>query len=126
MMCGYEKKLLVLSLLDAFANLGISVALVLSYGMVGVAVGSLIPTVLIGWLFILPMALRYLNLSIAQYFQFILSAVAPILLFALCLAGTVYFLPMPAEGGFVALAVRGGLSAGPAFIWIFFSAKKLM
>jgi O-antigen/teichoic acid export membrane protein len=126
MMCGYEKKLLVLSLLDALANLGISVALALSYGMVGVAVGSLIPTVLVGWLFILPMALRYLNLSIAQYFQFILSAVAPILLFALCLAGTVYFLPMPAEGGFVALAVRGGLSAGPAFIWIFFSAKKLM
>ncbi|CAA6678265.1 MULTISPECIES: oligosaccharide flippase family protein [unclassified Lentimonas] len=126
MMCGYEKKLLGLSLLDGLANLVLSLILAFSFGIVGVAIGTLIPTVLVGWLFVLPMALRYLDLRIMHYGQFILSTAAPIVLFAACLAGTVYFLPMPAEGGFIALAIRGSLSAGPAFLWIVIRVKKLM
>jgi len=126
MMCGYEKKLLGLSLLDGAANLGISIALAFSFGMVGVAIGTLIPTILVGWLLVLPMALRYLDLGVWDYSKFILSAAAPVALCAVCLLATVYFLPMPEEGGFIALAIRGGLSAGPAFLWILFNIRKLM
>jgi O-antigen/teichoic acid export membrane protein len=126
MMCGYEKKLLGLSLLDGLANLGISIALAFSFGMVGVALGTLIPTVLVGWLLVLPMALRYLDLGVVHYTQFILSAAAPLLLFAVCLSATVYFLPISPEGGFIPLAIRGGLAAGPAFVWILFKVRKLM
>ena len=126
MMCGYEKKLLGLSLLDGGANFAISISLALSFGMVGVAVGTLIPTVLVGWLLVLPMALRYLNLGMLEYTRFILEAASPLFLFAVCLAGTVYFLPMPPEGGFLPLAVRGGLAAGPAFLWILLKVRKLM
>jgi O-antigen/teichoic acid export membrane protein len=126
MMCGYEKKLLGLSLLDGGSNLALSLALAFSFGMVGVAVGTLIPTVLVGWLLVLPMALRYLKLGVFDYTKFILGAAAPVLLCALCLAATVYFLPMPAEGGFMALALRGGLSAGPAFLWIILTVRKIM
>jgi O-antigen/teichoic acid export membrane protein len=126
MMCGYEKKLLGISLVDGLANVGLSIALAFSFGIVGVAIGTLIPTVLVGWLFVLPMALRYLDLGVVDYSKFILNAAAPILLFVICLGGTVYFLPIPAEGGFLALALRGVLSAGPAFLWIAFKVRKLM
>jgi O-antigen/teichoic acid export membrane protein len=126
MMCGYEKKLLGLSLMDGLANLGISITLAFSFGIVGVAIGTLIPTLLVGWLLVLPMALRYLDLGAMDYTKFILSSAAPLLLFAPCLMATVYFLPMPAEGGFIPLAIRGGLSAAPAFIWIMLKVRKLM
>jgi O-antigen/teichoic acid export membrane protein len=123
MMCGYEKKLLGLSLLDGLANVSISIVLVFSFGLVGVALGTLIPTVLVGWLLVLPMALRYLDLSPFNYACFILSAVGPILLFAACLGATLYFLPMPHEVGFLHLAIRGGVCAGPAFLWIIYTAR---
>ncbi|MGB0744753.1 MAG: oligosaccharide flippase family protein [Opitutales bacterium] len=126
MMCGYEKKLLGLALLDGLANLGISIALAFTFGIIGVAYGTLIPTLLVGWLLVLPMGLRYLNLSPLAYASYILSSSAPILLFLASLGATVYFLPMPIEGGFVALATRGSLAAGPAFLWILWSAKKGM
>ncbi|MBT63180.1 MAG: hypothetical protein CML13_08210 [Puniceicoccaceae bacterium] len=126
MMCGYEKKLLGLSLLDGLSNLCISIVLALSFGIVGVAIGTLIPTLLVGWLLVLPMALRYLDLGVLKYTKFILSGATPLLLFVPCLCATIYFIPMPAEGGFVALALRGGLSSIPAFAWIALKVRKLM
>ena len=124
MMCGYEKKLLGLALTDGLSNLCLSITLALTFGMVGVAVGTFIPTVLVGWLFVLPLALRFLDLGPGRYAKFILSSAAPVALFGACLGATVFFLPMPAEGGFFALALRGGLAAGPAFIWIFTNLRK--
>jgi O-antigen/teichoic acid export membrane protein len=124
MMCGYEKKLLGLALVDGLGNLSISVALALTIGMVGVALGTLVPTLLVGWLLVLPLALRYLDLSLWSYAKYILSAGGPIVLFLACLGATVYLLPIPAEGGFLALALRGGLAAGPAFLWILYSCRK--
>lgn len=124
MMCGYEKKLLFWALVDGLVNVLLSVWLAFTYGMVGVAVGTLIPTVLFGWFYILPLALKYLQLSAWHYFCYVFAAVAPIVFFALCLGATVYWLPMPPEGGFWNLALRGGLSAVPAFIWIFIKLRR--
>lgn len=124
MMCGYEKKLLGLALLDGFANLGISVSLALSFGIVGVAFGTFIPTVLVGWLLVLPLALRFLEIGVWQYAKYVLSAVAPVLLFGACLAATLFFLPIPPEGGFFELGLRGALAGGPAFAWILILLKK--
>ncbi|MEO0509170.1 MAG: oligosaccharide flippase family protein [Verrucomicrobiota bacterium] len=126
MMCGYEKKLLGLALIDGLSNVGISIALAFTFGIVGVAFGTLIPTVLVGWVLVLPLALSYLKIRPWQYARYILSAGAPILLFAACLGATLYFLPIPPEGGFIPLGMRGALSAGPAFAWILWNAKKTM
>ena len=71
-----------------------------------------------------PVSKAYLDLGVWHYAKYILSAGAPVLLCAACLAATVYFLPMPPEGGFISLAIRGALAAGPAFAWILWSAKK--
>lgn len=126
MMCGYEKKLLGLALMDGLGNLCLSITLALSFGMVGVAFGTLIPTVLVGWLLVLPLALRFLQLSVRDYAIYILSAAAPVLLFAACLGATVLFLPIPPEGGFFALALRGALAGGPAFIWTLLRLRKAL
>ncbi len=124
MMCGYEKKLLGLALIDGLGNLLLSIALALTIGMVGVALGSLVPTVLVGWALVLSLALRYLELSPWAYLRYILAASPPILLFGLCLGATIYFLPIPHDSGFLALALRGSLAAGPAFAWILYNARK--
>ncbi len=124
MMCGYEKKLLWLAIIDGLGNLGISITLAFSFGMVGVAMGTLIPTVLVGWLLVLPLALRYLKLSPLRYAGYLFSSAAPLALFAGSLAATSYFLPMPAEGGFIPLAIRGALCGGPAFLWILVTVRK--
>ena len=124
MMCGYEKKLLKLALIDGFGNVGISILLAFSFGIVGVAMGTLIPTVLVGWLLVLPLAFHYLHLSPWRYARYLLTSSAPLALFAGSLGAMVFFLPMPDQGGFFHLALRGGLAAGPAFLWIFWDIRK--
>ncbi|MFT4900748.1 MAG: O-antigen/teichoic acid export membrane protein [Lentimonas sp.] len=126
MMCGYEKKLLVLALLDGGANVLLSIVLALQFGMVGVAWGTLIPTVLVGWLLVLPLTLRYLELSWWYYVRYHLSVAAPLLLFAVCLFITSRWIPMPDSGGFFSLLLHGSLSAGPAAGWILFRKSKLI
>jgi len=126
MMCGYEKKLLVLALIDGVGNVVLSILLAFHFGIIGVALGTLIPTVLVGWIFVLPLALRYLDVKPWAYGGYLLSAGAPLILFAASIGATVYFLPMPADGGFIALALRGALAAGPAFAWIVLSFRKAM
>jgi O-antigen/teichoic acid export membrane protein len=126
MMCGYEKKLLKVALIDGLGNVGLSILLAFSFGMVGVAWGTLIPTVLVGWLLVLPLALRYLHLPLWSYVRYLLSSSAPLVLFAVSLGSTVFFLPMPDQGGFFHLALRGGLAAGPAFLWILSNMRKAL
>lgn len=55
MMCGHERSLLWMGLAEAAANLLLSLALVLTFrSVIAVAVGSLIPTLLFGWIWLWP------------------------------------------------------------------------
>ena len=59
MMCGHEKRLTVLSVTEALINLGLSITLVLCFrNVVSVAVGSLIPSLIIGWCYLWPWAAK--------------------------------------------------------------------
>lgn len=124
MMCGYEKKLLALSLLDGLANVALSVLLAFRIGLTGVAIGTLLPTVVVGWVLVLPLAVRYLEVRPVYYIAFLLSGAKPLLLFACCLGAIVLYWPIPADSGFWDLVLRGGLAAGPAAIWLFFGFRK--
>lgn len=124
MMCGYERKLLGLSLLDGLANVSISIVLAFQIGLLGVALGTLIPTVTVGWLLVLPLAMRYLELSPLRYLRFVISGAQPLFLFAVCLGATVYFLPIGADSGFLDLALRGALAGGPAGVWLLYGFRK--
>lgn len=59
MMCGHEKRLTQLSVTEAVLNLVLSVALVLYFkSVISVAIGSLIPSLIIGWCYLWPWAAK--------------------------------------------------------------------
>lgn len=126
MMCGFERKLLYLSIVEAAANLVVSIWLVYQIGIVGVALGTLIPTVVVGWCLVLPMALRFSQLSIGHYMQYLLSGAWPLLIFAGSLVLALIFWPFPEHGGFVELALRGTFIAGPTVLIIALRMKKIL
>ncbi len=123
MMCGYEKRLLVISLVDALVNVGLSVILALNMGLVGVALGTLIPTILVGWLWVVPLTLHYLELPVLQYFRPQIQSIRkPLSVFVAILLVLVIFFPIPPEGGFLALAWRGASAGIPCLIF----ARKIL
>ncbi len=63
MMCGWERRLLWASLVDATLNLVLSLVLVRKLGVVGVAIGTLVPTLLVGTCWILPLTVRFTGWS---------------------------------------------------------------
>lgn len=70
MMCGHERKLMWLGLGEAGANLGLSIALVLVFqSVIAVAVGSLIPTLLFGWVQLWPWMAREARIGGWSLFQ---------------------------------------------------------
>ncbi len=66
-MCQRERALLVLALLEAVANLLLSLWLFPYLGVVGVALGTFIPMVLLTCLGYLPLGCRFLNLPIQRF-----------------------------------------------------------
>lgn len=90
MMCDQERKLVQLSAIEAIANLGLSLGLVLYFRtVVCVAIGTLIPTLIIGWFFLWPWAAKDCNLTGWQLAGRVLHrnwyAAVPLIIFgALC------------------------------------------
>ena len=108
MMCGWEKKLLTVSVVDAVANLILSLLLVWSLGVPGVAAGTMIPTVLVGWLWMLPLTARFAGTGLNGWLAEIFLPVLPSLLAAgAVLGGLAWLAPFPAGGGFFDCAWRG-------------------
>lgn len=126
MMCGYEKRLLYISLTDAGLNLTISIILALTIGTVGVALGSLIPTVFLGWFVLLPMGLKFTELSALYFAKYLLQESLPIVVFGVCTALVVWVFPFSGPLSFIELGLRGAASAGPAFLLILFRIKRIM
>jgi len=112
MMCGFERRLLLVSLTDAGANVVISVILALQVGMMGVALGTLIPTVVVGWLWVLPITLKYLDVKALLFGSYLLrKTLLPIAACLILCTLFVIFLPLPENSGFLNLVWRGGLIA---------------
>lgn len=110
MMCGWERKLLWASLADAGINLLLSLVLVRRYGIVGVAIGTLIPTILVGWFWVLPLAARFAGISVRE---FCLAAYLPALKVvgaaAAALGVLAWLAPLATQAGLPDLAWRGGV-----------------
>jgi O-antigen/teichoic acid export membrane protein len=110
-MCGWEKQLLKVSATDAALNFLLSLILVYPLGVLGVAVGTLIPTVLVGWLWMLPLTAKFTGRSsfavLKEYIQPILGPVAASLA-VLALLVVLFGAP----SGFIGCAWRGALVFG--------------
>ncbi|MGE9295457.1 MAG: MATE family efflux transporter [Puniceicoccales bacterium] len=123
MMTGHEKALLRLSVIDALLNVAISFALVFPLGILGVALGTLIPTVLVGWFWVLPMTLRAVELKARRFFVFHAEgSLLPLGSFAIVVTILLAFLPMPENGGIWSLAWRGAAAGIP---WLYFSRNLI-
>lgn len=110
MMCGWERKLVWASLADATVNLALSIILVPRFGIVGVAIGTLIPTVVIGWGWVLPMTAEFAETTTWEFCRAAyLPALRVIAAAAAVLGLLVWLAPTAGQTGLLALAWRGGL-----------------
>jgi O-antigen/teichoic acid export membrane protein len=73
-----HKLLAVFTIVSGISNLALSIALVRYFGLLGIALGTLIPTTIICIGFVLPYALRNLQISLHQFFtEVLLPALTP-------------------------------------------------
>lgn len=123
MMCGDEKKLLFISVSDALSNVVLSVIFAFKFGVLGVALGTMIPTTLVGWLWVVPLTVSRLKIPWKTYLlHHLQGTLVPLSLFSLGLVALVIWLPIPEKGGLLELAWRGALSLVPL---LFFGRRVL-
>jgi type IV secretory pathway VirB2 component (pilin) len=112
-MCGWEKQLLKVSATDAALNFLLSLILVYPLGVLGVAIGTLIPTVLVGWLWMLPLTAKFTHrTSLGVLGEYIRPVLGPIAASLAVLAVLVVGFGAPA--GFGGCVLRGALVFGTA------------
>ena len=110
MMCGWERRLLKISLVDAGLNLVASVILVMKYGVLGVALGTMVPTVLLGWFWVVPLTARFLKMSLFEMFRTFAGRVAVPVGLALAVLGVLNMVaPLHAAAGFAGCIWRGAV-----------------
>lgn len=116
MMCGHEKPLLLISVGDTLSNAVLSLALVLVFkmGILGVALGTTIPTFLVGWFIVLPFTMRKLELTLGNYLGFLRQGtLLPLLAFGAVLALVLWLAPTASDAGFIDIIWRGALVGLP-------------
>jgi O-antigen/teichoic acid export membrane protein len=108
MMCGWEKALLKASLVDAGINLLASIVLVSRFGVLGVALGTLVPTILIGWLWIVPLTARFLKIRVWEMLAaFVAKVWLPLGAALSALAFILWLIPIPGNAVFTDCLWRG-------------------
>ena len=113
MMCGWERRLLKISLIDAGINLVASVILVRRYGVLGVALGTMVPTILLGWFLIVPLTARFLEIGLLEMAgAFVRKIVPPVGSSLLALGGLVWLMPTAPGAGFAPYVWRGAVVIG--------------
>ncbi len=70
LMCGREKELTIVAVIECVANLVVSIILVKKLGIVGVALGTLIPNIVLGCVYNIPVACRFAKVSMWEFFSF--------------------------------------------------------
>ncbi|MCC5023381.1 MAG: oligosaccharide flippase family protein [Candidatus Synoicihabitans palmerolidicus] len=108
MMCGWERRLLRISMVDAIANLALCLFLVHQLGVLGVALGTMIPTVLVGWFWVVPLTAKCAETGTVRLLMDIaVPVMTPIVAGLAVLTTLLWFAPFPSDGGFIDCAWRG-------------------
>ncbi len=117
MMCGDERRLLLISVSDAVANVILSVILAFKLGVLGVALGTMIPTTLVGWFWVVPLTVGRLNIPLKTYLRHHLQGtVVPLLVFSFILAALAIWVPTGGKAGFLDLGWRGFVCMVPLLL----------
>lgn len=67
LMCEKHKQLTLVGVIEAFANLVLSIYLIKNYSILGVAIGTLIPNLILAIVYNIPVACRFSKVSIGVY-----------------------------------------------------------
>ncbi|TAE92611.1 MAG: hypothetical protein EAZ81_02265 [Verrucomicrobia bacterium] len=118
MMCGEERALLKISLWDALANVVISILLAYRLGVLGVALGTMIPTFFFGWCWVVPFTMKRLGIGWRSYLHIhSRGTLWPLAIFVLFLATLLLVAPLTEEASLWALGWRAALCFVP-FLWL--------
>jgi O-antigen/teichoic acid export membrane protein len=117
MMCGDERRLLFISISDAVANVTLSVILAFKFGVLGVALGTMIPTTLVGWCWVVPLTVNRLKIPWKTYFMHHLKGtVVPLLVFSMILSALAIWVPISGKAGLWELGWRGAVCMLPLLL----------
>jgi O-antigen/teichoic acid export membrane protein len=70
LMCGREKELTVVAVTECLMNLVLSIILVRYLGIVGVALGTMIPNIVLGCFYNIPTACKFAKVGMWEFFSF--------------------------------------------------------
>lgn len=125
---GHVRFLALAYVAEAVANLGLTLLLIPHLGLLGVAVGTAIPVVLVESLVLLPYALRKLGITPTELFQQVIAShVVPLLsLWIYCLAVTMSFHVAATWLSVVLVAAGGGLVLGLSWMATHYCSRRLL
>jgi O-antigen/teichoic acid export membrane protein len=107
---AYHRPVMIAAFVSSIANLGLSIALVRPLGLLGVALGTLVPTLVENLFFVLPYSIRVLGMRPLDCFREVFfPALAPALPMALVLYVVQRTLDVQSVFGLVLAAAIGGL-----------------
>ena len=89
LMCNKHKQLTVVAVIESILNFALSIYLVKTYSILGVAIGTLIPNLFLAIVYNIPAACKFSKIDIAYYIKNIIFKTISIGLFVFC---TVYYL----------------------------------
>lgn len=69
LMCNKHKQLTVVAIIEGVLNLGLSIYLIQSYSIMGVAIGTLIPNILLACVYNIPVGCKFSNITIWCYLK---------------------------------------------------------
>ncbi|MFO7895635.1 MAG: oligosaccharide flippase family protein [Candidatus Cloacimonadales bacterium] len=69
LMGNHYRKLSIVAIIECAMNLGLSIYLIRYYGIIGVALGTLIPNAILTVSFNIPLGLKFSQISLLQYFR---------------------------------------------------------
>lgn len=117
--------LAIANLVDAVANLGLSIWLGIRFGLVGVALGTLIPMICTRFFLIVPYTCKQASLPVIIYVRCIIWTFFNVLL---VLAPTAFivqpFLPGSGYGTFTVIVLTAGLIYAPVIFYCAFSLSE--
>lgn len=119
MMTGYERKLAWLGAAEAFSNLSLSIGLViLTQSVVGVAIGSLLPTLWFGWRYYWPWMAREARLSKVEFSKVTILPAVKVAVPSVAMLSLIALSPLAEMTGSLATLLVSSSSVSLASLWL--------
>jgi len=94
LMCNKHKQLTIVAIIEAAMNLLLSIYLIQYYSIIGVAIGTLIPNVLLAFIYNIPVACKFSKLSVFLYFK---NVICKNICIGICVYTLVFYLSENSE-----------------------------